>query len=533
MQMFLCPQCGHKSEYDPWAGPARCPKCGYTPAEGAPVGEPVPLKRDAYQPFLDQLLAHWSGTFTPDASFQLPTTALALEFFKTYQQALGEDPMLHAGYSPTGFVRNYHPQEPEILQFAGGYLLLRRGDRAAAARRLRALTETHPKFADPWVWLTAATDDPAERLDCLENAVVAEPGHPLARDALAIARGRVSIESAPAGRAPEQATTLTKCPSCGGALRYEPGANEVTCPHCGHAIRVQQTNLLDKEARLVGDMRLERRYQGYVWTEVQRVVRCQSCGAELTMTHRLAEQCAFCGSTHVLVQDAARTFEQPDGILPFRISEREAEAAIGDALRSGLRGIRTWLTGEQEKPVEVRGLYLPFWVFDAFVEVRTWTTGGLLRHKPQLDSAPVGDMLMFDNLLYSAMKNPPPELIRHIFPFELEGLAAYKPELLAGWSAALYQQDVDLVVQEADELIVQLAQWKMGPLMATEPQPGGGRLKRTFQVTSTTYQLVLLPVWIALLQSKGKRRLALVNGHSGKVAFGRATRRESQGNDRS
>ena len=111
MQMFLCPQCGHKSEYDPWAGSAQCPKCGYKPTEGARVSGRVPLKRDAYQPFLDELLAHWGGTFVPDASFKLPTTGLALEFFKTYQRALGEDPMLHAGYSPTGFVRNYHPQQ--------------------------------------------------------------------------------------------------------------------------------------------------------------------------------------------------------------------------------------------------------------------------------------------------------------------------------------------------------------------------------------------------------------------------------------
>jgi DNA-directed RNA polymerase subunit RPC12/RpoP len=528
MQMFLCPQCGHKSEYDPWKGSARCPKCGYEPAEGAPIRGRVPLKRDTYQPFLDELLAHWDNTATPDPSFRLPTTGFALEFFKVYQRALGEDPMLHAGYSPTGFVRNYHPEQPEVLRFVGGYMLLKQGDRAAAAKKFRALSEAYPEFADPWVWLTAVTTDPDERLDYLENAVLAEPAHPLARDALAIARGRVSLKSAPAGKPDEQATTPTKCPKCGGALRHEPGAREVTCPHCGHAIGFKEEDLLEKDARLIGDLRLERRYRGHTWAEVRRLVRCQACGAEVTMTHRLAKQCAFCGSTHVLVQDARRTFEQPDGILPFRVREKQAETAIQDALRSGLRGLKTRLTGERHRAVDVRGLYLPFWVFDSFVEVRTWRTEGRFRPRPRMGGAPVGDMLMFDNLLFSAMEKPPPEFLRKMFPFEMKGLARYKPELLAGWSAALYQRDVELVVQEADELIMQLAQWKMGPLIAAGPQPGGGRLKRTFQVTSTTYQLVLLPVWIALLQSEDKRRLALVNGQTGKVAFGRSTRLGSQ-----
>jgi hypothetical protein len=35
-----------------------------------------------------------------------------------------------------------------------------------------------------------------------------------------------------------------------------------------------------------------------------------------------------------------------------------------------------------------------------------------------------------------------------------------------------------------------------------------------------TYQLVLLPVWVALMQGADRRSLALVNGQTGKVAFG-------------
>lgn len=46
MQPFVCPECGEKSEYDPWLGAARCPCCGYTPPPEMRVGRrPSPLNR--------------------------------------------------------------------------------------------------------------------------------------------------------------------------------------------------------------------------------------------------------------------------------------------------------------------------------------------------------------------------------------------------------------------------------------------------------------------------------------------------------
>lgn len=31
-QPFICPQCGHESDFDPWVAAARCPRCGYSPS---------------------------------------------------------------------------------------------------------------------------------------------------------------------------------------------------------------------------------------------------------------------------------------------------------------------------------------------------------------------------------------------------------------------------------------------------------------------------------------------------------------------
>jgi len=518
MQTFTCPQCGHESTYDPWVESAHCDQCGYTPPKGMRMRGRRPRKRKrtgTYQLFLDELLSHWNGTHAPDPDFKLQTSELALAFFQDYQRALGEDPHMMGG-DHMRYIRNYHPQRGEILPFVGGYLLLKHGDRVTAAQHLGALTLMCPEFADAWVWMTATTDDPAKRIECLENAVLQEPAHPLARDALAVARGRVSP-----GERPEQQVTVTKCPQCGGALHYEPGATDVVCPYCDHRLDLQGIKLLEQEATPIGDLQLQRRYRGHAWAQVQRIVRCQACGAELTMTHHLAKQCAFCGSTNVLVEDNRRTFEQPDGFLPFKINEQQAADAIHKAQHSGLRGLKTWWTGKEHKPVELQSVYLPFWVFDGIVEVRAWTAGGFDQPAPSGGATPTADMMVFDNLLFSAVKVPPPAFLGRTFPFELEALVPYEPRLLADWPAALYHLDVEVAVEDAYDAMIALARRRVRPLAAPESS-GYAHLRRSFQVSSTTYQLVLLPAWVALVQYEDKRSLALVNGQTGKVAFGPA-----------
>ena len=44
-------------------------------------------------------------------------------------------------------------------------------------------------------------------------------------------------------------------------------------------------------------------------------------------------------------------------------------------------------------------------------------------------------------------------------------------------------------------------------------------LRRTFQVTTVTYQLILLPVWVALAMREREQRLVLANGQTGRVIF--------------
>jgi hypothetical protein len=127
--------------------------------------------------------------------------------------------------------------------------------------------------------------------------------------------------------------------------------------------------------------------------------------------------------------------------------------------------------------------------------------------------------MMFDNLLFPGVLVPAPSTLRRLFPFELGKLVPYEPRLLADWPAALYHLDVEVVVEEAYEALIALARRKAGLVLGTQSSDATA-IRRSFQVSSATYQLVLLPVWVALLRSRKRYRLGLVNGQTREVVFG-------------
>jgi hypothetical protein len=129
--------------------------------------------------------------------------------------------------------------------------------------------------------------------------------------------------------------------------------------------------------------------------------------------------------------------------------------------------------------------------------------------------------MMFDNLMFVAVNIPVLSHLERIFPYTLGQMAPYAPKFLANWPALLYNRDVDTVAMKADRAILAMARERAG-LMAA-PITRSSRpvmVRRSFQTSGLTYQLVLLPMWVALLRSDDELRLALVNGQTGKAALG-------------
>src|SRR5262249_1209669 len=129
---------------------------------------------------------------------------------------------------------------------------------------------------------------------------------------------------------PTKSTELL-CPTCGGHLTVNDELQRVECRFCGYTAPNRQHH--GEEALTMA--LLKRRAQPVIWNVGKRLVRCGQWGAEHTITaEKLSTRCRFCGSAEVLLSDALDSFEQPECLIPFKITPAQAKDAVEKQLNS-------------------------------------------------------------------------------------------------------------------------------------------------------------------------------------------------------
>ena len=176
-------------------------------------------------------------------------------------------------------------------------------------------------------------------------------------------------------------TIQYKCPCCGGRLEFDSGLQKMKCPYCDTTFDVETLegydDALKQDAK--DDMHWDAAQQP--WDDVQMgVYTCKSCGGELVCDENTAATaCPFCGNPIVLTGRLSGDLK-PDYVIPFKLDKKAAEAA----LRNHMKGKRLLpnLFRSENRISEVKGVYVPFWLFDADADahiryhatrIRTWS----------------------------------------------------------------------------------------------------------------------------------------------------------------
>jgi uncharacterized Zn finger protein (UPF0148 family) len=419
--------------------------------------------------------------------------------------------------------------------FETGHEALHRGDTNAAIRAFQQAVDQQPDFADAHLWIAKSSPDERVQRDHLGDILAHDPGHLEALRLLMVLNGEMTSEEAERSThdaapiltraaSPVAATVDTLlCPVCGGDLTVDEANGRVVCRFCGHTAPLSGGHA-SSSAALLGAALLKRRANPARWIVGARILHCSQCGAERTIpAGRLSTVCPFCSSTQVIQQDALSSIEQPDGLVPFTVSEDAAK----DAIRERLKGVGERLAGlfdnNQVKQAALEGIYLPFWTFDALAEVsrttidrRTPTSRERAANPMPYENIKLRDGL--NGVTVAAVTSPAAALTDGLGEFDVSGAQAYEPKLLARYPAALYDVDFDAASLVARGRVSEHMRARHGgsPTRNVEVQVFTSVLQMSFT-------LLLLPVWVATLYERdGDVRPALVNGQSGQVALGKA-----------
>jgi hypothetical protein len=181
----------------------------------------------------------------------------------------------------------------------------------------------------------------------------------------------------------------------------------------------------------------------------------------------------------------------------------------------------------------VRGLYIPYWTFDAqvhadwtaqsgyhYYETETYRDGNGQTQTRQVQKTrwvPSSGELdhFFDDELVPASRGVQPGMLRQIEPFPVTELVPYQPGFLSGWVVERYQIDLLAAAQAARDKM----EAEMESLCASEvPGDTHRNLNVDCDYSGQTFKHILAPIWLLTYNYGAGTFQVVINGYTGAMA---------------
>lgn len=308
---------------------------------------------------------------------------------------------------------------------------------------------------------------------------------------------------------------ILDCPACGAALTYDPITDKMKCDSCSNLYETfeLQEDYIQKSRRedshnitMASDGRQDDdSMECSIYT-------CTACGAEIMVNDvEVSTFCSYCGQP-TLIFSRLSTEKKPRYILPFTVTKEKAISVIKDNFANGFfvpEDIRNI------KPERIRGIYIPYWLFDIHYEDDQFLQGVVgsgknLRTYFYFRKAKCD----FEKLAIDASVRLNDTISRKLNPFHTSYLKDFSMEYLSGFYADFYDADTDKLKAQA----ILRAQSTFDNEMKRSVSASNVRAIRknpSFEITGTHY--ALFPAWFFTFTNEGRPYTLLVNGQTEKV----------------
>src|SRR5689334_1731177 len=294
------------------------------------------------------------------------------------------------------------------------------------------------------------------------------------------------------------------CPACGADAQWNPAKQALVCPFCGTespaTLQKRGAETVIVEHDLVAALRdVPDARRG--WQADKVSVKCQSCQAiSVFDPSRVGQRCEFCGSSQLVPYEQVKEPFSPESLLPFAIQESKAR----DLLRAWYG--RQWLAPNNLPKLAltdtIRGVYLPYWTFDAQVHANWRADSGRYyyvevnnKREQRVEWTPAAGELdhFFDDELVAASTGVGPGLLRRLEPFPTGQLIPYDPGYLAGWTVERYQIDL---VNAATRSRAMMESKTRQLCSAAVPGDTQRNLEVDAVFSDQKFKHILVPVWL-------------------------------------
>lgn len=318
-----------------------------------------------------------------------------------------------------------------------------------------------------------------------------------------------------------------KCPCCGGAIAFDSSIQKMKCPFCDtefemealagydDALKNEQADQMDWEVSASSEWQSDE-------IDKLRTYVCKSCGGEIVGDENTAAtSCPYCGNPVVMMGQFSGALK-PDYVIPFKLDKKAAKEALNRHYKN--KPFLPKVFKDQNHIDEVKGIYVPFWLFDAQAQaniryratrVRSWSDSKY--HYTQTSHYAVmrGGTIGFERVPVDGSSKMADDLMESIEPFDFSGAVDFQTAYLAGYLADKYDVDANQSMERANERIKKSTQDSFAGTVQ-------GYLSVIPESTSIRLQngkakYALYPVWILNTTWKNNKYTFAMNGQTGKL----------------
>ncbi|MDO5123953.1 MAG: hypothetical protein Q4D44_04725 [Eubacteriales bacterium] len=318
-----------------------------------------------------------------------------------------------------------------------------------------------------------------------------------------------------------------KCPCCGGAIEFNTQVQKMKCPYCDTEFEMDTLKAYDEE--LKGDAEAEdinwETEAGGEWTESEteglRVYVCKSCAGEIVGDETLAATlCPYCNNPVVMMGQFKGDLK-PDYVIPFKLTKKDATEALKNHLKGKALLPKSFKSDNRIN--EIKGVYVPFWLFEADADarvrykctkVRHWSDSNYNYTETKYYSARRSGEVGFNRIPVDGSSKMPDDLMESIEPFKFEDAVDFQTAYLAGYLADKYDVTAQQSVERANERVRRSTEEIFRDTVEgyTTVTPESTNIK----LNNGKAKYALYPVWLLNSTYKDKTYSFAMNGQTGK-----------------
>ena len=328
-----------------------------------------------------------------------------------------------------------------------------------------------------------------------------------------------------------QQTELKKpCINCGAEMKYQPGTTNISCAYCGHEeiISVDEHGFEELELYPYLNAMGAQKH-----SEAVSMLHCKNCGATQHIEENYKSlHCVYCSMPLVLEDQYKEEWILPGAVLPFQIDQKKSHQIFQKWVK------RLWFAPNKLKkaaldPQFTKGLYLPYWTFDAQLQATYSGQRGEYYYETKKVRDAKGKVVtqrvrktrwypasgqvsgFVDDTLVKASKQRKGRVPSRIARWNLKLLQPFNSNFLRGFVTEKYtialKQGHLTAKEEAEDIA---SRWCR--------QDIGGDTQRltsmNMKLSDETFKHILLPVYISAYRYNGKEYNFFVNGENGSIS---------------